>query len=77
MAAQPPPGRAPAGTPRVVVKTLHREMAPIIASAPLQALLANGGFEPVLNSPEQARAALARELATVPWLVREMGVPLQ
>jgi tripartite-type tricarboxylate transporter receptor subunit TctC len=68
---------APAGTPRAVVERLHREMAPIIASPPLQALLANGGFEPVLNTPEQARAALARELATVPRLVREMGVPLQ
>jgi tripartite-type tricarboxylate transporter receptor subunit TctC len=68
---------APAGTPRAVVERLHREMAPIIASPPLQALLANGGFEPVLNPPEQARTALARELATVPRLVREMGVPLQ
>jgi tripartite-type tricarboxylate transporter receptor subunit TctC len=68
---------APAGTPRAVVERLHREMAPIIASPPLQALLANGGFEPVLNTPEQARAALTRELATVPRLVREMGVPLQ
>jgi len=52
-------------------------MALIIASAPQQNLLANGGFETVLNTPEQARAALERELATVPWLVREMGVPLQ
>lgn len=68
---------APAGTPRAVVETLHREMAPIIASAPLRSLLTNGGFEPVLNTPEQARAALERELATVPRLVREMGVPLQ
>jgi tripartite-type tricarboxylate transporter receptor subunit TctC len=68
---------APAGTPRAVVDRLHREMAPIIASPPLQALLANGGFEPVLNTPEQARAALERELATVPRLVREIGVPLQ
>lgn len=68
---------APAGTPRAVVERLHREMAPIIASAPLQTLLANGGFEPVLNTPEQARAALERELATVPRLVREIGLPLQ
>jgi tripartite-type tricarboxylate transporter receptor subunit TctC len=52
-------------------------MVPIVASAPLQALLANGGFEPVLNTPEQARAALERELATVPRLVREIGLPLQ
>lgn len=68
---------APAGTPRIVVERLHRELAPIIASPPLQALLASGGFEPVLNTPEQARAALARELATVPRLVREIGLPLQ
>lgn len=68
---------APAGIPLSVVERLHREMAPIIASAPLQALLASGGFEQVLNTPEQARAALVRELATVPRLVREMGVPLQ
>lgn len=68
---------APAGTPTRVVERLHREMVPIVGSAPLRALLASGGFEPVLNTPEQARAALARELATVPRLVREMGVPLQ
>jgi len=68
---------APAGTPRAVVERLHREMAPIIASPPLQALLATGGFEPVLNTPEQARAALERELAAVPRLVREIGMPLQ
>ncbi len=68
---------APAGTPRAVVDRLHREMAPIIASPPLQALLADGGFVPVLNSPEEARTALERELATVPRLVREMGVPQQ
>lgn len=68
---------APAGTPRAVVERLRREMAPIIVSPPLQALLASGGFEPVLNTPEQARSALARELATVPRLAREIGVPLQ
>jgi tripartite-type tricarboxylate transporter receptor subunit TctC len=68
---------APAGTQRAVLERLHREMAPIIASAPLQTLLAHGGFEAVLKTPEQARVALERELATVPRLVRDMGVPLQ
>lgn len=51
-------------------------MASIIASAPLRSLLGSGGFEPVLNTPEHDRAALERELLTLPRLVPDMGVSL-
>jgi len=68
---------APAGTPPAVIERLHREMVPVVASPSLRALLAHAGFEPVANTPAQARANLQRELAAIPRLVREIGLPLQ
>lgn len=65
---------APAGTPRPVVERLHREMVEVVRHPSVRDLLAQGGFEPLANSPEQARENLRRELAAVPALVREIGL---
>lgn len=68
---------APAGTPGAVIERLHREMVAAVRSPQLLALLANAGFEPLANTPAQARANLQRELAAIPRLVREIGLPPQ
>lgn len=65
---------APSGTPAAVIERLHREMVPVVRGPQLLALLTNAGFEPLANTPAQARANLLRELQVIPRLVREIGL---
>jgi tripartite-type tricarboxylate transporter receptor subunit TctC len=68
---------APAGTPTAIVELLNREVIQIVRGPEFQALLGNAGFEPVANSPQQARENLLRELAIVPSLMQQLGFEAQ
>jgi len=53
---------APAHTPRAVIARLHVEIVKILADPTLRARLADQGFEPVGNSPEEFRAYIKSEI---------------
>ena len=64
----------PAGTPREIVAQLHREIVQIVTLPDVKEKLAELGFEPVGNSPEEFAAQIRRELPKWAKVVREANI---
>src|SRR5204862_8340722 len=64
---------APAHTPRAVIARLHVEIVKILADPTLRARLADQGFEPVGNSPEEFRAYIKSEITKWGKTIRDAG----
>jgi tripartite-type tricarboxylate transporter receptor subunit TctC len=65
---------APAGTPRVVIDRLHREVVRALALPDVREKLAGMGNEIVGNTPEQFSRQITAEVAQWQKLVRERGL---
>ena len=65
---------APAGTPRDIIETLHRESARIVQTPEVRNRLVLMGGEPVGNTPEQFAAEIRADLARWPAIVKAAGV---
>jgi len=52
----------PAGTPRAIIDLLHREIVKVLAREDVKARLAQLGFEPVGNTPDEFAAEIKVEL---------------
>src|SRR6266480_6015191 len=65
---------APAHTPRAVIARLHAEIVKILAAPTLRARLADQGFEPVGNSPEEFRAYIKSEITKWGKTIRDAGI---
>ena len=62
---------APAGTPRIIIPKIHREVARIIALPEERERLANLGFVPVGSTPEQFVDLIAMEIFRWTQVVRD------
>jgi len=65
---------APAHTPQAVVTRLHGEIVKTLADAALREKLADQGFEPVGNSPEEFGAYIKSEIAKWSKVIRDAGI---
>ncbi len=65
---------APAHTPSAVVARLHGDIAKILADAALHARLADQGFDPVGNSPEEFGAYIKSEILKWGKVIRDAGI---
>ena len=65
---------APAGTPRPVVTTLHREMANTLKQPEVRERFAKLGAEPVGSTPEDFDALIKSEIAKWGKVVKEAGL---
>ncbi len=67
---------APAGTPRAIIDSLHREIVKIMAAADTRERLATLGFEPIAGTPEQFATWIRTE--TVRWgkVIRDAKITL-
>src|SRR6266513_299025 len=65
---------APAHTPRAVIARLHAEIVKILADPTLRARLADQGFEPVGNSPEEFRPYIKSEITKWGKTIRDAGI---
>jgi len=65
---------APAHTPSAVIARLHAEIVRILAEPELRARLADQGFEPVGNSPEEFGAYIKSEIAKWGKVIRDAGI---
>jgi tripartite-type tricarboxylate transporter receptor subunit TctC len=68
---------APAGTPRRIVERLNAEITHALEEPEVVAVLAQTGFEAMRTTPAQAQAYFERDMATVPRLLRELGIEPQ
>jgi tripartite-type tricarboxylate transporter receptor subunit TctC len=64
----------PAGTPRPIIDRLNAELCKIVASADMKDRLAKEGSDPVVSSPEEYAADMAREDAKWGPLIRKLGL---
>ena len=67
---------APAGTPAAIVDRLSRELAAVLANAPLQAKLAAISTEPVGSAPAEFARFLSQEEQANGKLIRELHISL-
>lgn len=65
---------APAHTPNAVIVRLHGEIVKILADPALRGRLADQGFEPVGNSPEEFGAYIESEIAKWGKVIRDAGI---
>ena len=65
---------APAHTPAAVVARLHGDIVKILADAALHARLADQGFDPVGNSPEEFGAYIKSEILKWGKVIRDAGI---
>jgi len=65
---------APARTPPAVIARLHAEIVKILADPALRARLADQGFEPVGNSPEEFGAYIKSEITKWGKAIRDAGI---
>jgi tripartite-type tricarboxylate transporter receptor subunit TctC len=65
---------APAHTPSAVVARLHGNIVKILAAAALHARLADQGFDPVGNSPEEFGAYIKSEILKWGKVIRDAGI---
>ena len=65
---------APAHTPSAVVARLHGNIVKILADAALHARLADQGFDPVGNSPEEFGAYIKSEILKWGKVIRDAGI---
>ena len=67
----------PAGTPKEIITTLHREMVRIIALPDMKERLPTLGFEPIGNTPEEFEAQIKAEIEKWARIVRDANVKTQ
>jgi len=67
----------PAGTPKEIVATVHREINKVIALPDVKERLAVLGFEPVASTPEEFAALAKREFASWAEVIRKSGIKAQ
>jgi len=67
----------PAGTPKEIVATVHREINKVIALSDVKDRLAVLGFEPVASTPEEFAALAKREFASWAEVIRKSGIKAQ
>jgi tripartite-type tricarboxylate transporter receptor subunit TctC len=65
---------APAGTPRLIVTRLHKEVVRTLQSADVKQRLVNDGADPVGNSPEEFAAFIRSETTKWAKVVRDIGI---
>jgi len=65
---------APARTPAAVIARLHENIVRILAVSETRARLADQGFEPVGNSPEEFGAYIKSEIAKWGKVIRDAGI---
>ena len=65
---------APAGTPRNVIGTLHKEMANTVKQPEVRERFARLGAEPVGSTPEEFDAFIKAEIAKWAKVVKEAGI---
>ena len=68
---------APAGTPAEIVRRLNQEARAALASADVQARMAEFGLEVYGNSPEQFAEVVRSDLAKIASLVKRAGIEPQ
>jgi tripartite-type tricarboxylate transporter receptor subunit TctC len=67
----------PAGTPKMIVNKLHREIARIMALPEVKERIAEMGFNVVVNSPEEFAAQIKDEVARWGKVVKAAGIQVQ
>ena len=65
---------APAGTPRPIIATLHREIARIVHSPEFAARLVNEAAVPVGNTPEEFDAIIRADIAKWSKVIKDAGI---
>jgi tripartite-type tricarboxylate transporter receptor subunit TctC len=68
---------APAGTPKEIVATLHREIVKIVALPDVQKRLGELGFEIVANSPDEFAARIKSELDRWGKVIRDAKIRVE
>ncbi len=68
---------APAGTPKEIVATLHREIVKIVALPDVQKRLDELGFEVVANSPDEFAARIKTELDKWGKVIRDAKIKVE
>jgi tripartite-type tricarboxylate transporter receptor subunit TctC len=68
---------APAGTPRPIVERLNREIVRVLNTADVKERLLAAGIEIDANSPEQASAMLAADVAKLSAIIKTMGLQIK
>jgi tripartite-type tricarboxylate transporter receptor subunit TctC len=67
----------PAGTPKEIIISLHREMVRIIALPDVKERLPTLGFEPIGSTPEEFDAQIKAEIDKWAKIVRDANVKAQ
>jgi tripartite-type tricarboxylate transporter receptor subunit TctC len=68
---------APAGTPKEIVATLHREIVKMVALPDVQKRLGELGFEIVANSPDEFAARIRTELDKWSKVIRDAKIRVE
>ena len=68
---------APAGTPKEIVATLHREIVKIVALPDVQKRLGELGFEVVANSPDEFASRIRVELDKWGKIIRDAKIKVE
>jgi len=66
---------APAGTPKQIVDTLHKDLADVLMSSEVQRRMAEVGFIPVASTPEEFTAMMVKDIPK--WAALLKDVPRQ
>jgi tripartite-type tricarboxylate transporter receptor subunit TctC len=67
----------PAGTPKEIIDTLHREIVRIVALPEVKERLAGLGFDPVANRPEEFAAQIRAEIAKWGKVVKAANIKVE
>jgi tripartite-type tricarboxylate transporter receptor subunit TctC len=67
----------PAGTPKDIIRLLHREIVRLIALPDFKEKLAALGFEPIGSTPEECAALFKAEIAKWGKVIRAAGIKAQ
>lgn len=67
----------PGKTPKAVVDTLYQAAHKAVRDPKVKSILEAGGYEPLANTPEEAKAFLRSEIATYTKIARDVGVEQQ
>jgi tripartite-type tricarboxylate transporter receptor subunit TctC len=67
----------PAGTPKEIIDTLHREIVRIVALPEVKERLAGLGFDPVANRPEEFAAQIRAEIAKWGKVVKDANIKVE
>ena len=65
---------APAKTPPAIIALLQREVKKALASPQVREVFVNGGYDPLANTPEEARAFFAAEVKLYGDIVKRIGL---